>query len=96
MWSGDAGWLIQIEARYQLGRVAPYAFYDAGHVKTNQNPWAVGGNERNLAGYGMGTRYNDKAWSVDAAFAWRNRGGKPTSDTADRKPRLWVTGEWRF
>lgn len=93
---GDEGWLVQLEARYQLGSVAPYVFYDAGHAKVNKKAWHAGDNERNLAGYGLGARYSDGAWSVDAALAWRSRGGRPTSDTTDRNPRLWVTAGWRF
>ena len=93
---GDAGWLVQLEARYQIGSLAPYAFYDAGHAKLNQNTWAPGVNDRDLAGYGLGVRYSDQAWSVDAAVAWRSRGGVPVSDTAERNPRLWVTAGWRF
>ena len=93
---GDAGWLVQLEARYQIDSFAPYAFYDAGHTKTNKTTWADGNNARDLAGYGAGVRYNQQAWSVDAALAWRSRGGQPTSDTADHNPRLWVTVGWRF
>ncbi|HUW26804.1 MAG TPA: ShlB/FhaC/HecB family hemolysin secretion/activation protein [Gallionella sp.] len=93
---GDEGWLMQLEARYQMGSVAPYALYDAGYAKTNKNPWAVGNNERNLSGYGLGLRYTDPEWSVDAGLSWRNRGGLPSSDTADRNPRLWTSAGWRF
>ena len=93
---GDAGWLVQLEARYQIERFAPYAFYDAGHTRVNKNVFAAGSNERDLAGYGVGVRFADQDWSVDAALAWRSRGGAPTSDTSDRNPRLWVTAGWRF
>jgi len=54
---------MQIEARYQMGSLAPYAFYDAGQVTLNKNTWpgAGGNNERKLPGYGLGVRYSDKA-----------------------------------
>ena len=93
---GDKGWLAQMEVRYQMGSVAPYVFYDGGQVKTNKNTWVAGTNDRDLSGYGVGVRYNDKGWSMDAAVAWRDQGGKATSDTEDRNPRLWVTVGWRF
>ena len=93
---GDQGWLVQLEARYQMGRLAPYGFYDAGHSKTNKTPFSARGNERDLAGYGVGLRFADQAWSLEAAVAWRSRGGAPTSDTADRNPRLWVKAGWKF
>jgi len=93
---GDQGWLVQLEARYQMGSVAPYGFYDAGHSKTNKKPFSARSNERDLAGYGLGVRYADQAWSLEAALAWRSRGGAPSSDTADRNPRLWVKAGWKF
>ena len=93
---GDEGWLAQIEARYQMGSFAPYAFYDAGQVKINKNTWAAGSNDRDLSGYGMGLRYDAKNLSLDAALAWRDRGGQPTSDTVKRNPRLWLATGWRF
>lgn len=93
---GDEGWLVQIEARCQMASVAPYAFYDAGQVKTNKSPWVAGSNDRDLSGYGMGLRYANRGWLVDASLAWRDQGGPATSDTEDRNPRLWVTVGWRF
>lgn len=93
---GDQGWLGQLEARYQLASVSPYAFYDVGRSKINRNPWVSGTNERKLAGYGFGVRFNQGAWSLDASMAWRERGGRPTSDTRDDPPRFWVTAGYRF
>ena len=93
---GDEGWLTQVEVRTQVGNMAPYAFYDAGQVTTNTTTWAQGTNEREISGYGVGVRYNDKVWSVDAALAWRDKGGLPLSDSQERNPRLWVTAGWRF
>lgn len=93
---GDEGWLMQLEARYQLGRMAPYAFYDAGHSKINQTRFSARSNKRELAGYGLGVRYASPTWSVEAALAWRSRGGAPTSDTAERNPRLWLKAGWQF
>lgn len=93
---GDQGWLAQIEARYQIGSLTPYVFWDAGHVTLNKKRWAAGNNDRKLAGYGLGARYNEPTWSVGASLAWRERGGEPTSDSQDRSPRLWMTAGWHF
>lgn len=93
---GDEGWLAQIEARYQIGTFAPYAFIDAGRVTINHTPWSAATNFRELGGNGVGVRYNDGTWNADASLAWRNMGGPPTSDTTDRNPRVWVTFGWRF
>ena len=104
---GDAGWLTQIELRYSAGAngpygsYAPYLFYDAGSIATNANPWTVtaAGNDRKLAGLGVGLRYQRASWSLDAAMAWRTAGGLPQSDAQDlreRGPQAWVSLGWRF
>ena len=93
---GDQGWFTQLETRYQLGSFVPYAFYDAGRVRINKNPWTVGDNSRALGGYGVGARYNDQTITIDANLAWRAQGGQPTSDTRDRNPQLWVTTGFKF
>jgi len=83
-----------------MGPLSPYAFVDAGRVKVNADATnivpAVTNNTRSLAGFGLGTRYSAGAWSLDAALAWRSRGGQPTSDTKDTNPRLWVTAGYQF
>ena len=93
---GDEGWLAQVEARYRMGSLAPYLFYDAGRVKINVNTWTTGRNHRSIAGAGVGLRYNKQALSVDVSVAWRTHGGRPVSDTKNRNPRGWVTVGWRF
>ena len=52
--------------------------------------------EGRIAGAGLGLRYADGPWSLDASVAWRTDGGRPVSDTRDRNPRLWLTANWRF
>lgn len=97
---GDEGWLAQLEARYAMGSLIPYAFVDTGRVTVNADAAritpAVASNKRSLAGFGLGARYSAGAWNLDAALAWRSRGGQPTSDTQDTNPRLWVTAGYRF
>ncbi|MEY4593266.1 MAG: hypothetical protein RIR18_2161 [Pseudomonadota bacterium] len=95
---GDEGWLAQLEARYAVGPYTPYVFHDIGHVKTNHSPWVAASqnSERDLASSGLGLRYLDGPFNVDASLAWRDAGGKSTSDTKDQNPRFWVTGGWMF
>lgn len=93
---GDEGWLTQLELRYSAGAVSPYVFYDAGEVRVNARPWAGGPNRRSLAGAGAGVRYAAGRWNLDAAVAWRTRGGAPQSDTADRDPRVWISASYAF
>jgi hemolysin activation/secretion protein len=98
--NGDEGAFVQLEARYRFGPMEPFVFYDAGRVRINARPGsitpAVTDNSRSLAGAGLGLRYGDGPWGVEAALAWRTQGGAPTADTADRRPRLWMTASYRF
>ncbi len=93
---GDEGYFGQLELRYALGTVTPYAFFDSGEVTIRRSPFTADVNRRTIAGAGAGARYADGPWSVDGFVAWRTEGGKPTSDTLDRHPRAWVTGGYRF
>lgn len=99
--TGDEGYFVQLEARYQMGSLAPYVFHDAGRVTVNANnaqltnPSAA--NSRSLAGSGLGVRYSEGPLSVDAALAWRTKGGRPADlNERDEKPRAWVVGRYAF
>jgi hemolysin activation/secretion protein len=99
--TGDEGYFVQLEARYQMGSLAPYVFHDAGRVTVNannaqlNNPSAA--NSRSLAGSGLGVRYSEGPLSVDAALAWRTKGGRPADlSERDEKPRAWVVGRYAF
>lgn len=95
--TGDEGWLMQLEARYALGAWSPYVLWDQGEIRVDAKPAAVAtNNARSLAGAGLGLRYHQGPWSVDATVAWRTYGGQPRSDTADPQPRGWVTVGYRF
>ncbi len=98
--SGDHGWTAQLEARLQVGALAPYAFYDAGRVSFNAKTGALASppthNHRSLGGAGLGLRHQQGPFSVDAALAWRTRGGVPSSDTRDSQPRLWLAAKYTF
>jgi len=93
---GDEGWLTQIELRYAIGPVAPFAFYDLGRVTVNAERWDTSKNDRTLAGPGFGVRTQYQNWHMEATLAWRTVGGTPQSDTMDRIPRGWVTASYRF
>jgi hemolysin activation/secretion protein len=69
-------------------------FYDQARVHTlAKGDSAV----RNIAGAGVGLRYQRGPWSADAALAWRTRGGRPSdANERDAKPRLWLTAAYRF
>lgn len=93
---GDSGWLTQIELRYSMEAFTPYAFYDSGRVSINAAPWAAGTNDRRLAGGGLGLRYQQSGWKVDALLAWPTMGGKPLSDTEDKSPMGWFNLGYQF
>lgn len=93
---GDNGWLAQFEARYAMGTMVPFAFYDAGRVTLNKSPWAEGENHRSLAGAGLGVRYADQHWSASLTVAWRTRGGAAQSDDAAHTPSLLASASYRF
>jgi hemolysin activation/secretion protein len=99
--TGDEGYFVQLEARYQMGSLAPYVFHDAGRVTVNANNAQLtnqsAANSRSLAGSGLGVRYSEGPLSVDAALAWRTHGGRPADlNERDEKPRAWVVGRYAF
>lgn len=99
--TGDEGYLVQLEARHQMGSLAPYVFYDAGRVTVNANNAQLttpsNANSRSLAGSGLGVRYSAGRLSVDAALAWRTKGGRPADlNERDAKPRAWVVARYAF
>lgn len=96
---GDEGWMAQIELRYAMGTYAPYAFYDHGRVKVNAKPEQITSPspDQERAGAGLGVRYAHQAWRLDAALAWRTKGGAPAATQgSDPKPRAWVALSYKF
>lgn len=93
---GDEGWLTQLELRYAISALAPYAFYDTGSVRIDHDPWTAGNNKRNVSGAGFGVRTSYLGWSADASVAWRTHGGAPQSDSRDRDPRFWLNAGYAF
>lgn len=93
---GDEGLLTQVELRYAIGSVSPYAFFDYGHSIINQDPWTSGDNRRDLGGGGLGFRVAYHGWNADASVAWRAFGGRPQSDSKDRVPLFWLSVGYTF
>ncbi|MDE1948472.1 MAG: ShlB/FhaC/HecB family hemolysin secretion/activation protein [Burkholderiales bacterium] len=94
---GAAGWFAQLELRYAMGAVTPFAFYDLGASRANVTSWDANSNAtRSIAGSGVGLRTLYGPWSVDGTLAWRTHGGPATSDSRDADPRLFVMVGRRF
>jgi hemolysin activation/secretion protein len=103
--SADEAHLFTAEVRYGLaprdsipGNVVLSAFVDVGHAKFNEDPFPeqTTPNTRTLSAAGFGAiwgRQDD--FSIRASLAWR-LSGRPTSDTSDRKPRLYVQASKYF
>ncbi|GCL62750.1 ShlB/FhaC/HecB family hemolysin secretion/activation protein [Pseudaquabacterium pictum] len=96
--TGDQAWLLQAELRYDAGTWAPYLFADAGEVQINTRPVRASDiNRRQLAGGGVGLRWQHGRWQADAAAAWSSRGGPAQADGGHgSSPRLWVNIGHRF
>jgi hemolysin activation/secretion protein len=97
--SGDEGWLMQFELRASFDAVSPYVFYDQGKIRVDANPELVDSPapDQQRAGAGLGIRYQQGGWNVDAALAWRTKGGAPQADKGiDPKPRMWVQARYAF
>ena len=96
---GDEGWLAQLEIRYAMGAYTPYVFYDHGRVNINAKPALVDAPspDQERAGAGWGMRYQRQNWKLDAAIAWRTKGGSPTATQgSDPKPRAWIALSYRY
>lgn len=93
---GDQGVLAQAELRYNAGKFMPYAFWDAGKVKVNRNPWVSGDNHRSISGGGLGVRVQVNGLSIDGAAAWRHHGGGAETDTRKQHPVFWLKTSYKF
>ncbi len=97
--SGDEGWLANLELRHSYrDNLQGVAFYDAGSVRINRNPFATGANNRFISGVGFGANATLSGVQFKACVAWRGAGGVPQSEpaTVNRSPRLWVQADKQF
>ena len=103
--SGDEGLKATLELRHNFHTAGSAnwqitAFYDAGTVKTNKNPFGAAGisNSRSLSGVGFGLNAAFDKIQLKAALAWRTSGGAPASlpQGAARSPVLLVAATVGF
>ncbi len=99
--SGDRGWLMTAEWRYQLNEaLQATVFYDEGHVKRDRTVFlgTESPNHVTLSGAGVGMNWQaGHGISVRGNVAWRT-GRNPVadlqgrdSDGVKRNPRVWVS-----
>ncbi|MEO1853799.1 ShlB/FhaC/HecB family hemolysin secretion/activation protein [Chromohalobacter sp.] len=92
--SGSRGWLAQFELRYDAGKgFSPYAFYDAGRTPDGGEDL---GESREIAGVGVGLRYQTDDFNLNVASAWKTQGGNAQSEGRQRDPRVWASLGYRF
>ncbi|EHJ93715.1 Heme/hemopexin transporter protein huxB [Vreelandella boliviensis LC1] len=89
--SGSRVWLTQLEVRYQATpELSPYVFYDHGA----RQRFADEASET-LAGGGIGVRYTQNNWSLDAAAATSTTGDAASEDE-QKDPRFWLSARYAF
>jgi hemolysin activation/secretion protein len=91
--SGDDGALAQVELRRQMGGFQPFAFFDAGRVQINHQPWVEGRNSRSMAGAGVGLRMTQGPWQLQSTAGWRIGAGHkaPQSDPGAGAMQFWLS-----
>ena len=73
--SGDTGYLLNAELRYELGRAwqgqwQALLLLDSAHAVVNKNAWIAGPNSATLSGAGLGLNWTGPdQWSVRTTFA---------------------------
>ncbi len=95
--TGDQGWIANLELRYNVNQNwMIHGFVDHGSIRINRDPWTDDDNSRSLTGAGIGARWDNRSWMLDAALATPLGSEDAISDTRDRDPRLWARAAWRF
>ncbi len=90
--AGDRAWLAQLELRWAVtGSWTVFGLYDTGLTHGQARPWdAASATQRRIAGAGLGMRWLEGRWRVEATLAQRTAGGPPLAETRDRQPRLFL------
>jgi hemolysin activation/secretion protein len=97
---GDEGYVLNLEARWQLPHWSPRAvgqlelvgFVDTGSVTLSKNPWSAEPNQRRLSGAGIGLNWSD-ADKFQLRLAYAHKLGNEVARSApDSGERLWLQG----
>lgn len=91
----DQGYLMSLEARYQLnnsssGVLQLIGFVDAGRVYANKYHWAAGANRTTLSGAGVGVNWSATRNFVLKAYYARKLGNEIARSAPDSAGRLWI------
>lgn len=92
----DEGWLTSIELRYALAPAWQLsAFIDHGQARLNKRSWDEDDNYRQLSAAGLGARWSQHGWDINAVAAWK-LGAEEAESDSDRSPRVWLQLVRRF
>jgi hemolysin activation/secretion protein len=93
---GDSGLFGTLELRHTPAVLFPYArpeliaFFDAGRINTNQNPFVPGANSSRLFGAGVGLNlFLRDGFRIRASWAWKV-GERPALSAPDSASRGWI------
>ena len=99
---GDSGILGTLEVRHAIEALLPYgrpeliAFFDEGHVNTNQDSFLPGSNSVKLRGAGIGLNlFMADGVRIRASWAWK-LGESPAQSAPDSPSRGWLRVGWDF
>jgi hemolysin activation/secretion protein len=97
--AGDDAFLVNLEARRNLGRVgggsvlAGALFFDYGNSRINHHDWSGSDRQRNLSGIGGSLSWGTRAdGATRLSFARRLAGGPATAEK-DSRYRIWIVYE---
>jgi hemolysin activation/secretion protein len=94
----DQGYLLSVEARMQLPKLAPRAtgqlqligFIDSGTVTLNRKPWTLDPNRRTLSGAGVGLNWTQANDFVVRMYYARKLGHESAKSAPDTSGRFWI------
>lgn len=89
--SGRRGVVVQSEMSRRIPRydATPYAFFDIGNAQRITTEDLT--ESRTLSGYGVGVRFNQFGFNVDASAAWNASGGESAAEPGEGWPWIWVS-----
>ncbi|MEM5770230.1 MAG: ShlB/FhaC/HecB family hemolysin secretion/activation protein, partial [Bacillota bacterium] len=96
--SGDQGYLLTTELRYQTNNPALQlvGFIDHGYVQGNHHDYVGAAENRTLSGAGLGLIYSrSKQYTLRLDYAWKLGDEDAVSDD-DKNGRLWLRGTRYF
>lgn len=94
--AGDEGWLSNLELRHQLHKsLQVAAFFDAGNVDYNHDPYIAGRDDVDLRSVGVSLTGGYQQILAKLTVAW-NAGTDDATTAPDKDPRVWGSIGYNF